>query len=302
MIAIWNGWWHQPVPLERVHVFRVLIYLYIPLDVLTSRWVMHHGMVPPSWYEPLWFARALNIPAPTAGVMALVVGALLTVPLVTAAGYGRRVLGPLVALLYFYWAFVAFTYGKVDHDRVALITALVVLPTVRWRSADNTGDNVADNVADNVEGPGRLDERGGWVLSAVQMSFVLTYFLSGVTKLLVAGPDWVTSTTIERALARRGTMFGDLLLHVPWAMIAMQFVILAFELTAPLMLLRNTLGRSYVLFAIAFHAASLIGITIYFRSHLVCVIAFFPLERLRTLRVSAVKRRRGLRPDVVHTE
>lgn len=285
LIQAWNGWWYAPVPFERWHVFRVLIYLYVPLDVATSKWVAHHGLVPASWYEPLWFARALNIPAPTAAAMAVTGIALLTLPFAAAAGKARRVVGPLVALLYFYWCFVAFTYGKVDHDRVALLTALAVLPTVAWT------------------GKGR-DERAGWALSMVQMSFVLTYFLAGVTKLLVGGPGWVTSTTIERAIVRRGTVFGDALLQVPWILIVMQFLILAWELTSPLMLLRDRLGRIYVYSAIVFHIASLIGITIYFRSHLIAVIAFLPLERLyvkRQLRAGAGTGPRT-RSHVVHTE
>lgn len=268
---VWDEWWFRPVPLERVHVFRALIYLYVPLDVLTTEWVQHHGLVPASWYEPLWFARLLHIPAPTRTSMAIVVGLLLVVPLIGAAGYARRIVGPAIALLYLYWAFVAFTYGKVDHDRVALLTALAVLCVVPWRGR---GD----------------DSRAGWALSMVQMSFMLTYFLAGVTKLLVGGAGWVTSTTLERAITRRGTMFGDVLLEFPALVLyAMQFLIVAFELTSPLMLLRNRIGRIYVWSAILFHLVSLIGITIYFRSHLVCVIAFFPLERL----LSSVRREPG---------
>lgn len=268
---VWDEWWFRPAPLERLHVFRVLVYLYVPLDVLTTRWVQHHGLVPASWYEPLWFARLLHIPAPTRTSMAIVVALLLVVPFVGAAGFARRVVAPAVALLYSYWAFVAFTYGKVDHDRVALLTALAVLCTVPWRAPPERSGGVN----------GGDDTRAGWALSMVQASFMLTYFLAGVTKLLVGGPGWVTSTTLERAITRRGTMFGDVLLDFPiWVLYAMQFLILAFELTAPAMLLRNRIGRIYVWSAILFHVVSLVGITIYFRSHLVCVIAFFPLERL----------------------
>jgi len=224
--------------------------------------VMHHGLVPSVWYQPLWIARVLHVPAPTAATMAVDVALLIVLPLVGVLGYARRVVGPAVALLYLYWSFVAFTYGKVDHDRVALLVALAVLCTVPWRGSGS-------------------DERAGWALSMVQMAFMLTYVLAGVTKLLVGGPGWVTSTTLERAITRRGTMFGDVLLRFPRAVIyTIQFLILSFELTSPLMILRNRLGRLYVWFAIVFHIASLIGITIYFRSHLVCVIAFFPLERL----------------------
>jgi hypothetical protein len=283
---LWTDWFFEPVPLERWHVFRILIYLYVPFDVATSKWVAHHGLVPASWYEPLWFARALHIPAPTATSMAVCGIALLTLPFIAAAGKGRRVLGPLIALGYLYWAFVAMTYGKVDHDRVALLTALAVLPTVPWT------------------GRGK-DARAGWALSTVQVSFVLTYFLAGATKLLVGGFGWVTSTTIERAIARRGTMFGDVLLRIPWVIVPMQFAILVWELTSPLMLLRNRLGRFYVYSAIVFHVASLIGITIYFRSHLVAVIAFLPLERVHehfTRRQSAAGFVGGAQPDVIHTE
>ena len=282
--STWNSWFFEPMPLERVHVFRALIYLYVPLDVLTSRWVQNHGLVPASWYQPLWIGRALHIPAPSPTSMAVCAGLLLTLPLIGALGYGRRIVGPLVAAGYSYWSFVALTYGKVDHDRVALITSLVVLCTVPWRGRGE-------------------DARAGWSIRTVQMAFMLTYFLSGVTKMLVGGPGWITSTTIERAIVRRGTMFGDLLLHARWSLIVLQFVIVAFELTAPLMLLRNAIGRFYVYFAIGFHLASLIGITIYFRSHLVCVIAFFPLERIYDW---VAKRRTSggavARPDVVHTE
>lgn len=260
----WSKWWFTPVPVRRLQVFRVLIYLYIPFDILTSRWVAHHGLVPTSWYPLLWIGRTLDIPAPTATGMAIATAALLTLPMVAAAGRGRRIVGPLVALLYFYWCYVAFTYGKVDHDRVALLTALAVLPTVGWRGSDRD-----------------IERRGGWALGMVQFSFALTYFLAGVTKLLVGGMGWITSTTLERAIARRGTVLGDLLLYFPvWVLHVMQAMIVAFELTAPLMLVRNKLGRAYVWGAVLFHVLSFIGITIYFRSHLIAVLAFMPLERV----------------------
>lgn len=282
LTEIWNRWWFEAAPLERLHVFRILIYLYVPLDVLTSRWVMNHGLVPASWYQPLAFARALNIPAPTASTMAVAAAGLIVFPLAGVFGRARRVVGPAVALLYFYWCFVAMTYGKVDHDRVALLTALVVLCTVPW---GGTGPS----------------ERAGWALHMVQMAFVLTYFLAGVTKLMVGGPGWVTSTTIERAIVRRGTVFGDLLLNAHWSLYVIQFLILAFELTAPLMLLRNRIGHLYVASAVVFHVMSFIGITIYFRSHLVCVIAFFPLERVYQRFAKRSEEPRG-RARVVHTE
>ncbi|HVE90959.1 MAG TPA: MFS transporter permease [Actinomycetota bacterium] len=261
--SAWIRFWYDPVPLRRLQLFRVLIYLYVPLDVVLTRFPADHGLLPASWYAPLWIGRALGIPAPTRVGMALVLVSLLSIPLVAAAGRARRLAGPAVALLYGYWCLIGFSYGKVDHDRVALLVALAVLPTVAWTAEDGTS------------------AAAGWAMRMVQVAVALTYFLAGVTKMLVSGPSWITSSILISAITRRGTMFADPLLQFPRLLHLMQLGIIVFELTALLMLVRGRVGRLYVWMAALFHTVTFVGITIYFRAHMICLISFAPLERLR---------------------
>ena len=59
-------WWFRPVPLARIAVFRVIAYLFIPVDVfLTTAWVRAHADVPTEWYQPLLIGRLLHLPTPT---------------------------------------------------------------------------------------------------------------------------------------------------------------------------------------------------------------------------------------------
>src|SRR5699024_3574324 len=56
-------WFMPELPLARVAVFRVFIYIFIIIDVLTiSGDVIAHGWTP-EFYQPLWLARVLHIPA-----------------------------------------------------------------------------------------------------------------------------------------------------------------------------------------------------------------------------------------------
>jgi hypothetical protein len=169
---------------------------------------------------------------------------------------------------------MGFAYGKVDHDRIALLVALAVLPTAPWVLL--LGRRRARTPIQ--------DTRAGWALRAVQVTVVLTYVLSFVVKMRVSGPGWITSAILVSAITRRGTMFADPLLNYPWFLRVSQGLICAFEVGSPLMLLRNRLGRAYVTVAFAFHLVTYSMITISFRPHLVCLAAFLPLERVLRLR------------------
>lgn len=263
MTAVWKRFWFSPAPLGRLAIFRILVYLYVPFDLLLGSWVADHGIVPGSWYAPLWIGRFLHVPGPNGPGMAAVAVLLVGLSLVAAKGIGRRFVGPAVLLLYFYWWYIGFSYGKVDHDKLALVVALAVLPTVPWtNSRDAT-----------------MDSRAGWALRTVQVAAVLVYLLSGITKLRVSGPGWVASSILVFAIVRRGTMFADPLLNYPYLLYAMQAGILAFELSSPFMLIRGRLGRMYVLAAFVFHLVSWVGITIHFLPQVICLFAFLPLEK-----------------------
>jgi hypothetical protein len=275
------AWWFRPVPLARVAVMRVVAYLFIWVDVwLTTSWVKAHADVPTQWYAPLTVGRLLDLPTPTHTVVTVVQWALLLTALAAATGRAPRVLGTAVFLLYFEWMVIAMSYGKVDHDRIAFLVLLAVLPTVgvaRFRDR-------------------RRSEAAGFAMAAVFVAVMLTYFLAAWAKIRFGGWDWPTGATLARAVIRRGTPLSDWTLDFPWLLEAMQWVMIALEALAPLMLLvwRDRARVALVAFLIGFHLMVFAGVTIVFLPHCVAILSILPWERVPELRSRLARRsRRG---------
>jgi hypothetical protein len=260
------GWWFSPVPKARIAMFRAAAYLFIPLDVLVLRPVSGAHASATSLYQPLIVGRLLHLPHPTAALIEVLRWSLLVLPVVAATGRLPRLLGVTVALLYFEWIVIAFSFGKVDHDRFAYLVALAVLPTVgRAAFRDRTPSEAA-----------------GWAMRCVQIGVVATYFLAAWAKVRFGGWEWVNSATLVRAVLRRGTFVTGPLLHhaelLHWA----QWGIMAVELTSPVILFvrarhQHLMAVGFVLF----HLSVLATITIMFWPHVLCLICcFLPIERL----------------------
>jgi len=271
-------WWFRPVPLARIAVFRVIAYLFIPIDVfVTTSWVRAHAQVPTEWYAPLLIGRVLHLPTPTHTVVLVVQWALVITAVAAATGRAPRVLGWTVFLLYAEWMVIAMSYGKVDHDRISFLVALAVLATIgRARFRDR-----------------RSSEAAGFAMAAVLVAVMLTYFLAAWAKIRFGGWDWPTGSTLTRAVVRRGTDLSDWTLDVPWLLPAAQWVMIAFEFASPLILLvRSDRGRvALVLFLLGFHVMVYAGVTIIFLPHCIAILSILPWERL-----SAARRRTTLAP------
>jgi hypothetical protein len=226
--------------------------------------------VPTAWYQPLFVARLLDLPVPTPTVVLAVQWALVVAALAAATGRAPRLLGTAVVLLYAEWMVIGMSYGKVDHDRIAFLVALAVLPTIgRARVRDR-----------------RSSEAAGWAMAAVLVTIMLTYFLAAWAKMRFGGWDWATGATLTRAVLRRGTDLSMWTLDVPWLLPAAQWVMLAFEFAAPLMLLvRADRARvGLVLFLLGFHVMVYAGVGIIFLPHCVAILSILPWERLTAAR------------------
>ncbi|MGC9667910.1 MFS transporter permease [Planosporangium sp. 12N6] len=261
-----TGWLTEPVPRARVAWLRTLVYLFIAADlVVFTPWVRHHGQVPGEFYRPLLLGRLLHLPTPTGPLVDTVYWLLLPAAVAAASGRAPRLLGWTVFALYTEWMVVAMSYGKVDHDRFALLVALAVLPTAGPARHRDTG----------------YTERGGWALRMTQLAAVATYFLAAWAKLRFGGPGWVTGATLNWALLRRGTELGRALTGLPWLLVAAQFGIMAFELGSPLVFAVPRRRRAVVVtFFYAFHLAVFATVTISFIPQQVALASFLPLERL----------------------
>jgi hypothetical protein len=200
--------------------------------------------------------------------------------LAAATGRAPRLLGSAVFLLYLEWMVIAMSYGKVDHDRIAYLVALAVLPTIgvaRWRDR-------------------RSSEAAGWAMAAVLVTVMLTYFLAAWAKMRFGGWDWATGSTITRAVIRRGTVLSEWTLDVPGLLTAVQWSMLVLEFAAPVMLLVRSDRARVVLVAVllGFHLMVFGGLGIIFLPHCVAILSILPWERSPDL-VAEVRRRRELR-------
>ncbi len=258
-------WWFAPAPRGRIAVLRVLVYLYIPIDVLlTGSWVRSHAALGATLYQPLLIARVLHLPIPTAAIVDFVEVAVVIAAVVAATGRWPRITGSAAAILYLLWMLIAMSYGKVDHDRFAFIIALAVLPTVGVAHARDR----------------ELDERAGWALRCVQVAVVLTYFLSAWAKIRFGGWNWPTGAVLEQALIRRHTFLSTWMINRVDLLVPMQFAMIALELLSPVILLART-DRSRTVTAIVLwsvHLTIYAGVSILFLPHCVAIFAFVPLE------------------------
>ncbi|WP_019876166.1 hypothetical protein [Sporichthya polymorpha] len=259
-------WFFPLVPNSRIVVLRAAIYLFVVVDVL----VMVNDVVPKAaagdeFFQPVLLARLLQLPAPAEGPLEALRAFLVVAALVAATGRLPRLLGWPIAVGHLVWVLYGMSYGKVDHDHLALVVALFVLPTVgRAHPHDH-----------------RADERAGWALRCVQIAVVATYTLSVWAKVRYGGWDWPSGATLLWAVERRGTFLGEHLVHVPELLVVAQWVTVVAELAAPLALVLR--GRALGLaagFYLGFHLTTYAVISIHFLPLVVCWLAFAPLEKV----------------------
>ncbi|GAB3445087.1 HTTM domain-containing protein [Phycicoccus ginsengisoli] len=271
------------MPVARVAVLRLLVFAFVVVDVLllhTSG--RYHGWADPVWYEPLLVGQALHLPAATVLLVQSLKWGCVAAALAAMTGRAPRLLGWTVAVAWTWYQYIAFSYGKVDHDRADFVVALALLPTVGLA-------HLSDR---------RRSEAAGFALRAVQLAAVATYFLSAWAKIRFGGWDWVNSATMVRAVVRRGTPMAQWLLEVPWTLHWFQWVLFTAELTSPVIFLLSERWRRRVVAAwFVFHAMTYAAITIAFWPHLVMMLAFLPLERYAaSLRTRVGGRWRGRLP------
>ena len=268
-------WFMPAVPLARVAVFRVFIYVFIIIDVLTiSGDVIAHGWTP-EFYQPLWLARFLHIPAVSVLGAQILLALIIVFSLLAAAGIFQRISGWAVAITFGAWMFYTQGYGYVAHDHMALVIAAFVLPTIgtaRFRDV------------------GTASARAGWALRVVQIAVVLTYFYSVLMKWIASGniTHWANGAVIIWALMRRGAEWSKPFLEMPGLLIAAQWATLVFEFLSPVVLfLKGKWLYGVVVFFCLFHLMTYIALGIHFLPTVICWAAFLPLEKLVPKRFAA---------------
>jgi hypothetical protein len=214
--------------------------------------------------------RLFHLPPPSVPLTITLYLILVIGCLVAAANVWPRLAGGVVAAAFTWWTAIGMSYGKVDHDHLALVVALWVMPTVgviadRWRSTERSA-------------------QAGWALKCIQISVIFTYFLSALTKIRSGGwsiTSWPDSSILMWAIVRRPHGLGQFLLPHPELLHVMQWCSFTAELTAVVVLwLRGRALLAAAIFWMGFHAFTLAILYIHFAPTAICWLAFAPLERL----------------------
>jgi hypothetical protein len=260
-------WWTAPIPLARVAVFRTVVYLFLLYDIF----VLVNDVVPHGYaaelYRPLFIARVLPLPEPSPPLVHTLQVVLVVGALVAATGRLPRLAGWVIAVCYLEWLIIGMSFGKVDHDHLALLVAVWVLPTVgRARFGDLTPS-----------------EAGGWAFRCVQVATIATYVGSAFAKWSRNGAPfaWGGSAVFTWAIIRRGTEFIDWILEYPWLLRISQWMLLIAEFLSPVVLFLR--GKALLLaagFFLSFHLVTYLSLGIHFLPTVICWLAFFPLEKL----------------------
>lgn len=261
------AWWVRPAPLARVAVLRAVLYLFVVWDVLyLTNDVLGHAYAP-DLARPLLLSRLLHLPGPSVPLAWTLLVLVVVASLVAATGRLPRVAGWTAGIAFLLWMLDSQGFSYVSHDHMALVLALLVLPTVGRARFTDTGSS----------------EAAGWAIRVIQVATVLTYFGSAVVKWVRAGSPWAwaNGSVFVWAILRRGSDVIRWTLEVPVLLHVGQWVLLVAEFLAPVALaLRGRLLLALVAFFLVFHAMTFAALGIHFLPTAVCWLAFAPTERL----------------------
>lgn len=258
-------WLFTPMPLGRIAALRVIIYLFSWYDVFYYSPPVPERAEVASAYRPLAIERFLHLPTPTHALALTVQIAVPCFATLAATGRAPRTLGWITFVLYMDWIVMGDSFGYVAHDRFAFFVALAILPTVGPASC---GDRTTS-------------ERAGWALRCIQLAVVATYFLSSWAKIRDAGFRWANGAVLTWAFLRRGTPLARHLLNHPQVLHVSQWAAITAEFCSPIVLfLRGRWVYVGVAMMFGFHLFNEATLRINFFPHVLCILAFLPLERL----------------------
>ena len=301
MIAAIDRWWYAPGPAARLGALRIISGGFA-LGYLVLRWpnLVSYADFEASQFEPVGVANILGQPLEAWAVRALVFAAI-------AAGvgfvFGWRfvVTGPLFAVLLLWTMTYRNSFGQIFHTENLLVLHVIIL----------AASPAADALSLDARRHGLVpadDGRYGWGVRLMCLVTVLTYFISGLTKMRNTGLDWVTTDALRNYIAYdnlRKAELGDTyspigawLVGHGWLFHPLAAFTLAVELCAPVAMLNPRLGRAWALCAIAFHWGILAMMAIVFPYPLTgaAFASFFPVERIRFPAWLRLRRERAAAP------
>ena len=207
---------------------------------------------PRNLFRPISFMHLLpSMPSRPVAIAVQACGVAAAV--LAAAGLRARITLPLAWACGVFLNGMATSTGKVVHNDVLLLLALVPL------LAAPTGD--AWSLDALRRPPAAVSARHGWPVRTAMVVVAGGYFFTGLNKLVFSGPAWVTSGNLRWVLyaasdARARPVWAAVFIaDRPWLSHLVAGATLLLEIGFPLVLLRPRLGWLVVPGAVALHAS-----------------------------------------------
>jgi hypothetical protein len=235
---------------ERLAALRIGLCSVLAVRLLVARHADLAGQ-PAALFRPRSFMGFLQAMPPRGVALAIQVAAIALAAL-AAVGWRARVTLPAAWVLAVLLGGMANSMGKIVHNDVLLLLALVPLlpaPTSDAWSLD----------ARRRRDPAAPSGRYGWPVRTAMVVVAGAYFFVGLAKVVHSGPAWVTSDNLRFVLYASSDAQGEpnlLALFIadrPALAHLVAAATLLLELSFPLVLLRPRLAPMFVAGAVALH-------------------------------------------------
>lgn len=279
-------WFFAPAPATRLAAVRWLCLGFALVYLVAAASPLLRPMnLPRSAFTPTGVVNLLREPLPRALVITLYGACLMSGGLALVGKY-YRYSAPVFALLLLWVTSYRNSWGMLFHTENLLVLHVAVLACCPQAADVWTWPKSKAATAHIVAGSSY-----GWPLRVLSLVTVSAYVVSGLAKLIYAGPGWLGGEEIRAHIAfdalrkiELGSLHSPLgvaLVKLPWVFAPLSLLTLAFELGAPIALLGGRFALVWALTCYGFHAGVLVLMMILFPYPLsgVAFTSLFPAER-----------------------
>jgi len=282
-----DRFWYRPAPATRLAALRIIIGGFaLGYVLIRGPYLMGYADFDASQFQPTGVTSVLSGTLPD-DVLRALVAITIVAGVAFVAGAGYRITGPIFAMLLLFVIGYRNSFGQIFHTENLMVIHVMVLALAPAADAVSL-----DSWRRGEPRTPEPDGRYGWAIQLMCLLTVLTYFISGQTKLRNAGLEWVTTDSLRNFIAydnlRKAELgdsysfIGAALVTHGWMFKPLAAFALAVELGAPLAMLGGRIAKLWALSAWLFHVGVLVLMAILFPYSLagVAFAPFFPVEQL----------------------
>jgi vitamin K-dependent gamma-carboxylase-like protein len=239
---------------------------------------------PAALFRPRSFMHLLHAMPPRPAVLGLQIVGVAAATL-AAVGFRARLALPLAWISALFLNGIATSVGKIVHNDVVLLLALVPLLAAPISDAWSLDALRGKTFKRSMPG-GSI--RYGWPVRTAMVVVAGAYFFAGLAKLVNSGPAWVTSENMRWILYSAGhSEFAVFIADRPWLAHLVAAATLTLELGFVLVLWRRELAWLFVPGAVTFHLGIWLAMGLDYSAQAATAVVVFTnwpwlVERLRT--------------------